>query len=79
MKILFYSVALAVLFVGFAAINNCAAACPALDLAATACPMFVVLLPDGTRETVPREELARVAMKVRGARLAQADAGAAGD
>jgi hypothetical protein len=76
MKILFLSVALAAIFTGFAAIYSCAAACPVLDLAATACPLFVVMLPDGTREAVPRDELARVALKARAVRLGRPDAGA---
>jgi hypothetical protein len=80
MRVVLYSLLLLGAFA--AALANCAAACPVLDLAATACPLIVVLLPDGTKETVSRDEFAKTAMKVRGSRLLRAsdpDAGAGSD
>ncbi|HMI94594.1 MAG TPA: hypothetical protein VK509_24640 [Polyangiales bacterium] len=72
-----------VLWAGVAAVHGCGAgsketACQLLRVAADGCPYFTVLLADGTREEVPREEIAGMAMRHRGMRLAQppGDAGA---
>jgi hypothetical protein len=58
-----------------AMVAGCAAlrtACAGIDLADKACDFIVIKLPDGTTETVRREDIAGVAMQARAARLSSA-------